>query len=48
MIAADIDTAEDVPEREFERIEKGLEERVMARMPNVAYGASYVTPKFAC
>jgi divalent metal cation (Fe/Co/Zn/Cd) transporter len=47
IIAADIDAAEDIPEREFDRIAAELETRVMERIPNVAYCTFYVTPKFA-
>jgi divalent metal cation (Fe/Co/Zn/Cd) transporter len=47
IIAADIDAAEEIPEREFDRIAEELETRVMERIPNVAYCSFYVTPKFA-
>ncbi|MGD8966368.1 MAG: cation diffusion facilitator family transporter [Anaerolineae bacterium] len=47
IIAADIDAAEDIPEREFDRIAAELETRAMERIPNVAYCTFYVTPKFA-
>jgi divalent metal cation (Fe/Co/Zn/Cd) transporter len=47
IIAADINAAEEIPEREFDRIVNELETRVMERIPNVAYCTFYVTPKFA-
>jgi len=47
IVAADIDAAEEIPEREFDRIAEELEARVMERIPNVAYCTFYVTPKFA-
>jgi divalent metal cation (Fe/Co/Zn/Cd) transporter len=47
IIAADIDAATEIPEREFERIADELEAQVMERIPNVAYCSFYVTPKFA-
>jgi cation diffusion facilitator family transporter len=47
IIAADIDAAREIPEREFDRIAEDLETRAMERIPNVAYCSFYVTPKFA-
>jgi cation diffusion facilitator family transporter len=47
IIAADIDAAEEIPERRFDRIAGELESRVMERIPNVAYCSFSVTPKFA-
>ena len=47
IIAADIDTKEEVPESEFNSLADLLEEKVMAEIPNVAYCAFYITPKFA-
>jgi divalent metal cation (Fe/Co/Zn/Cd) transporter len=47
IVAADIDAAEEIPEREFDRIADDLEARVMEQIPNVAYCTFDVTPKFA-
>jgi cation diffusion facilitator family transporter len=47
IILADIDVAEDVPEKEFEAIASELESRLKTIIPNVAYCAFYVTPKFS-
>jgi cation diffusion facilitator family transporter len=47
IIAADLDVKEDIPESEFEPLADLLEEKVMDAIPNVAYCAFYVTPKFA-
>ncbi len=47
IIIADIDVAEDVPESEFEKITKDLNNRVRQEMPDYAYGAFYITPKFS-
>lgn len=47
IIVADIDVREDIPEDEFTQISKDLETQVMKAIPNVAYCAFYVTPKFA-
>jgi divalent metal cation (Fe/Co/Zn/Cd) transporter len=47
IIVADIDVAEEVPEREFETIAKDLESQVKAVIPNIAYSVFYVTPKFS-
>ncbi len=47
IIAADIDVDEEVPEAEFETITKDLESQVKATIPNIAYSAFYVTPKFS-
>lgn len=47
IILADIDTAEDVPEKEFEAIASDLESRVKTEIPNVAYCGFYVTPRFS-
>lgn len=47
IILADIDVAEDVPEKEFETIASELESQVNRAIPNIAYCGFYVTPKFA-
>ena len=47
IILADIDAAEDVPEKDFEAIASDLESRLKNSIPNVAYCAFYVTPKFS-
>jgi len=47
IIIADIDVSEDVPESEFEKIGEELENRVLQEMPDFAYGAFYITPKFS-
>lgn len=47
IIVADIDVLEDVPESEFEKIAKDLDNRVRQEMPDFAYGAFYITPKFS-
>lgn len=47
IILADIDAAEDVPEKDFEAIASDLESRLKDSIPNVAYCAFYVTPKFS-
>jgi divalent metal cation (Fe/Co/Zn/Cd) transporter len=47
IIVADIDVAEEVPEREFETIGKDLESQVKATIANIAYCHFYVTPKFS-
>jgi cation diffusion facilitator family transporter len=47
IIAADVDAAEEVAERDFDRIAEELEARVLERIPNVAYCSFHVTPKFA-
>ncbi len=47
IIVADIDVREDVPESEFEEIAKDLDNRVREEMPDFAYGAFYITPKFS-
>ncbi len=47
IILADIDAAEDVPEKDFEAIASDLESRLKHSIPNVAYCAFYVTPKFS-
>ncbi len=47
IILADLDSADDVPESDFERLSKELEQRVCRAIPNVAYCSFYVTPKYA-
>ena len=47
ILIADIDVADDVPESDFEKVTKELEERVQKAFSNVAYSTFYVTPKFA-
>ncbi len=47
IIVADVDSADDVPESDFERLSKELEQRVCRAIPNVAYCSFYVTPKYA-
>ena len=47
IIVADVDSADDVPESDFERLSKELEQRVCKAIPNVAYCSFYVTPKYA-
>jgi hypothetical protein len=36
IIVADVDSADDVPESDFERLSKELEQRVCRAIPNVA------------
>jgi divalent metal cation (Fe/Co/Zn/Cd) transporter len=47
IIAADIDVAEDVPETNFELIQRELAERIIKEIPNIAYSTLYVTPKYS-
>lgn len=47
ILVADIDAAEEVPERDFPEIMKELETRVLKVLPEVEYCSFYVTPKFA-
>jgi cation diffusion facilitator family transporter len=47
IIVADIDVAEEVPEREFETIAKDLESQVKVTISNIAYCHFYITPKFS-
>jgi divalent metal cation (Fe/Co/Zn/Cd) transporter len=47
IIAADLNAAAAVPEADFERFSKELEQRVCRAIPNVAYCSFYVTPKYA-
>ncbi len=47
IVLADIDAAEDVPEKDFEAIASDLESQLKSSIPNVAYCAFYVTPKFS-
>ncbi len=47
IVVADINAADAVPESDFERLSKELEQRVCKAIPNVAYCSFYVTPKYA-
>jgi len=47
IIVADLNAADAVPEKDFERLSKELERRVCRAIPNVAYCSFYVTPKYA-
>jgi cation diffusion facilitator family transporter len=47
IILADIDAAEDVPEKDFEAIASDLESRLKSSIQNLGYCAFYVTPKFS-
>ncbi len=47
IIVADLNAADAVPEADFERLSKELEQRVCRAIPNVAYCSFYVTPKYA-
>jgi cation diffusion facilitator family transporter len=47
IIVADIDVHEEVPEREFTQISKDIETQLMNNIPEIAYCAFYITPKFA-
>jgi cation diffusion facilitator family transporter len=47
IIVADLNTADTVPESDFERLSKELEQRARQAIPNLAYCSFYVTPKYA-
>ncbi len=47
IIAADINLDDRVPESDYADVAKNLERKVMEKIPNVAYCAFYITPKFA-
>jgi divalent metal cation (Fe/Co/Zn/Cd) transporter len=47
IIAADLNAAAAVPEADFERLSKELEQRVCRAIPSVAYCSFYVAPKYA-
>lgn len=47
IVAADINLDDKVLESDYASIAKTLEKEVMKKIPNVAYCAFYVTPKFA-
>lgn len=47
IIAANINLDDDIPESDYADVAKNLERKVMEKIPNVAYCAFYVTPKFA-
>ncbi len=47
IIVADIDAAEDVPERQFGEVASNLETHLKSIIPNLSYCTFYVTPKFA-
>jgi divalent metal cation (Fe/Co/Zn/Cd) transporter len=47
IIVADLNAADAVPEEDFERLGKELEQRMFKAVPNVAYCSFYVTPKYA-
>ena len=47
IIVADIDVKEEVAESDFSQVANDLEVRVKEKVPNVAYCAFYITPKFA-
>jgi len=47
ILIADIDVEEDVPETDFEKVTKELEQRAIKAIPNIAYCVFYVTPKYA-
>ncbi len=47
ILLADIDVLDEVPESDFEKVIKELEQRVLKAFSNVAYSSFYVTPKYA-
>jgi divalent metal cation (Fe/Co/Zn/Cd) transporter len=47
ILVADVDVEDEVPESEFDRIAKELEQRVLEVIPNIAYCSFYITPKYA-
>jgi cation diffusion facilitator family transporter len=47
ILVADIDAAEEIPEKDFPSVAKKLERRVLEVLPEVEYCTFYVTPKFA-
>jgi divalent metal cation (Fe/Co/Zn/Cd) transporter len=47
ILIADINVSEEVPEADYPRIQRSLEETVQQRIENVAYSSFYITPKFA-
>jgi cation diffusion facilitator family transporter len=47
IIVADIDTAEKVPESEFDALAKRLNVKCVEKIPGIAYCSFYITPKYA-
>jgi cation diffusion facilitator family transporter len=47
IIVADIDTAEKVPESEFDALAKRLNVKCVEKIPRIAYCSFYITPKYA-
>ncbi|UCE40982.1 MAG: cation transporter [Candidatus Aminicenantes bacterium] len=47
IIVADIDTAEKLPESEFDRLAKKLNVKCIEKIPDIAYCSFYITPKYA-
>ncbi len=47
IIVADLNAADAVPEADFERLSKELEQRAGHAIPNLAYASFYVTPKYS-
>lgn len=47
IIAADIDTVEEVLETDFKSIQEELADRILREIPNIAYSTLYITPKYA-
>jgi cation diffusion facilitator family transporter len=47
IIVADIDTAEKVPESEFDDLAKRLNVKCVEKIPGIAYCSFYITPKYA-
>jgi cation diffusion facilitator family transporter len=47
IIIADIDTAENVPQSEFESLAKRLNVKCVEKIPGIAYCSYYITPKYA-
>jgi cation diffusion facilitator family transporter len=47
IIIADIDTAENIPQSEFENLAKNLNMKCVEKIPGIAYCSFYITPKYA-
>ena len=47
VIIADIDTAENVPQSEFESLAEKLNLKCVEKIPGIAYCSFYITPKYA-
>ena len=47
IIVADINVAEDTPEKDYPSIQAELDTRVKDAIPNIAYCSFYITPRFA-